>query len=1455
VNLPEMQAGDVFHGEFNLTNYGLIRANELRFALPPDNANYKYELIDGLPDSLEAKQRITVPYRVTCIRSTNQDDPQGSGGGSAPCYSAIGISYRFNCEYVQADGTRRQESGSASFAIVTSGCTSTVSTGGGASSITVNVNDNHNPQAVLLSGSICYPTSTRVEQFYGDGSSETIFQSGDDTYQDIEQDTGCSVNCVLREYNDEAEDIFVKVPGGRIAVDRRYFGKQWYWNHQLSALERVVDPITSQVTGIIKGAVAYALAAANVTTERVYVHDTYKIIASQSGYRWEDKDGNWKVYDPNARLISHGARQGTIANYLYAEGNGRLTGVADKNGRQVLWYEYTADGQIRRIRGLDNRAVEYGYENGRLTDVTDLSGNPTQYQYDGQGRMLTTIDAAGRPTHVAYDSYGNVSQVTDSRGRGHFFEYNYDEPAREYYARIRTSSGRIKEVWYDGEGKTKRVDINGRTIKKIDKDRRNLIVTDEKGNVTRKNFDERDNLTRVVHPDGSTVAVDYDLRFNKPSRITNPLGVVTLFEYDDRGNLVRMTRAAGTGAEQVISYTYNAEGRPLTATVAADAGTAEAAVALSYDGDGNLARIIDPEGNSFDFMAYDGMGNLLELRDARRNTWRYGYDPAGRMISQTDPLGHTTRYEYDGVNNRTALIDGLLKRYEFEYDDHNNRVRTTDPTLHHITADYNSDGLPTRIVDQEGNRQQAAYDNEGRALRRIDGAGNTTSFVYDDSNATFASSAKPVRIAYPTFVRHLYYDTMQRVVRTVDEMDGATRYERRYGYDAAGNLTSMTDAQGRTTRFQYDALDRLTATVDSAGGVVTRSYDDRNNLIRIQDANNGTTRYAYDRNNRLVRLVRPMGEATRYEYDPNGNRAVLYDAKGQRIDYVFDAANRQVETRYYAAGNATPIRAVHFQYDAVGNLTAYDDGTTSGAYVYDDLRRKIGETVDYGSFSLNYGYTYYANGLKRAYTGPDGLTYGYTYDRNNRLTRIDNPGTGPVSFNTYEWNSLKRMTLPGGAAQAFDYDPLRRLTAIQAFDPAQNPVLSRSYTHAPNDDILTAVTEQGTHSYRYDALQRLVSADHPTLPDEGYSYDPTGNRLSANGVEGAWQYNANNELTSYGGHSFGYDANGNMIQRSGTGAGATFTYDVADRLTGVSENGTATASYEYDPFGRRLWKEVGGTRTYFFYTDEGLAAEYDQNGAQLRSYGYKPDALWGTDPLFQKVGATYYWYLNDHLGTPQRLIDGSGRVVWAATYDSFGNARIDIADVTNNLRLPGQYFDAETGLHYNWYRYYNPQTGRYLQTDPLMDGLNLYSYVRNRPLMYIDPYGLCGTGEVDQINDIGTSFLDDWIGADSLISFGYGQTEEEFMAARARTRQFIEMQDVAIQGQPLATIAFDVGGFMATQYDIAYASVPFGNKVGATVLNFIGILGAVGAIPTAPTMFIGTTVDTVIFNEIGNLLQ
>jgi RHS repeat-associated protein len=171
------------------------------------------------------------------------------------------------------------------------------------------------------------------------------------------------------------------------------------------------------------------------------------------------------------------------------------------------------------------------------------------------------------------------------------------------------------------------------------------------------------------------------------------------------------------------------------------------------------------------------------------------------------------------------------------------------------------------------------------------------------------------------------------------------------------------------------------------------------------------------------------------------------------------------------------------------------------------------------------------------------------------------------------------------------------------------------------------------------------------------------------------------------------------------------------------------SSYYYDPFGRRLWKEVAGVRTYFVYADEGLVAEVDVAGNVVRSYGYKPGSTWSTDPLFMKVGGEYYFYQNDHLGTPQKLTAVNGAVVWSTKYSSFGEADVGISSsITNNLGFAGQYFDSETGLHYNWHRYYDPKTGRYLTPDPigLQGGINLYAYVLNDPINAVDPLGLHG---------------------------------------------------------------------------------------------------------------------------------
>ncbi|SIR02094.1 RHS repeat-associated core domain-containing protein [Marinobacterium stanieri] len=200
-----------------------------------------------------------------------------------------------------------------------------------------------------------------------------------------------------------------------------------------------------------------------------------------------------------------------------------------------------------------------------------------------------------------------------------------------------------------------------------------------------------------------------------------------------------------------------------------------------------------------------------------------------------------------------------------------------------------------------------------------------------------------------------------------------------------------------------------------------------------------------------------------------------------------------------------------------------------------------------------------------------------------------------------------------------------------------------------------------------------------------------------------------------------YDANGNVLSKGGL----SFSYDRYNSLTSVS--GTVSATYTYNAHRQRTSKTVNGQTTYYLYNQSGqLLAELDHSGQTKVEYvwlGTQPLAVIHSGP----ASAVVYYIHTDHLNTPQVVSDNQGTVVWRADYDAFGQAAVAPGSIlTFNLRFPGQYFDSETGLHYNYYRDYDPSTGRYIQSDPigLDGGLNTYGYVENNPLIYSDPFGL-----------------------------------------------------------------------------------------------------------------------------------
>ena len=228
-----------------------------------------------------------------------------------------------------------------------------------------------------------------------------------------------------------------------------------------------------------------------------------------------------------------------------------------------------------------------------------------------------------------------------------------------------------------------------------------------------------------------------------------------------------------------------------------------------------------------------------------------------------------------------------------------------------------------------------------------------------------------------------------------------------------------------------------------------------------------------------------------------------------------------------------------------------------------------------------------------------------------------------------------------------------------------------------------------------------------------------------------------------------YTTQGHTPKESNALESKEYEYNAAERLIryASTEQGQSEpqieASYRHDPFGRRIAKTVrqgqNSRTTYYIYSEQGLMAEADEKGQMTKAYGFNPTTmqlgLWSTDPIWQAETpngsltdpkARYDWLHTDHLGTPILATTKEGRTSWRAVSESFGATLPIDQDIEMNLRFPGQYFDAETGTHYNFHRDYRPNAGRYLQGDPigLEGGVNAYGYSGSSPILMTDSRGL-----------------------------------------------------------------------------------------------------------------------------------
>jgi len=1107
------------------------------------------------------------------------------------------------------------------------------------------------------------------------------------------------------------------------------------------------------------------------------------------GWRWTDRNGDWIEYNSGGGITRYGDRNNLIITFEYETVSGvrRIHYVRDPAGVAVLEWIYSPTNpsllvEVRDPTGTAEepvRRVQYEYNGGSIRRVIDVRGFSSTFEYDGKSRISALIDQEGRAFRITYSDTNRMIQNVAPDGGVTNFAYEYDKTRREFFVRIahpQTAAGRQVETrWYDKEGRLLRISIDGEDVFTLARHSdHSTTYTDRRGNTFGVSWNSALLPTSVQYPDGSQISVSYNTKDLSVASITERGGATNQYTYDERGNVVSAVYgASGSGAR--ADYVLDDYAQPTSRIWRGGGGSVSAPdqeEKFEYDERGNVVVFTNGEGN-VTRLAYDRAGNPVRLTDPLGRVWRLTNDAAGRPTEMRTPLDYTYGASYNKAGDLVTLLDPRNQSWTYGYDSGGRLSQRTTPLSHSGTRTFNAFDQVTRETDAEGRAFTYEYDTSGRPVKFRDGQNNLVSMSYAEDSTPLTGNL-PLRIDYPTYFQKYQFDGMDRPT-AITSVLGSEQRVAQFAYGQRGDPTSITNEYGKTHQVQYDGHGRITRFTDSLDKSVSMAYDAHGNLRAVTDQRGNATRFEYDRANRLTREVRPLGQATVNTYDANGNLTQSTDANGARVVNSYDNDSRLVRREYFAPNGSTPENVATFAYDNDDNLTGWANNGASAVITYDAEGNKLSETVDYGGgVTLRYAYTYTAAGYKRTLTYPDDTVVSYAYDANGMLSSVDIPGEGSLSVNERNWLAPTRITLPGGTVQTLTVDPLLSMTSLNVKNPSQQNVFSLSNKFGKVQDLTERTVNGNTSTFTHDDEQRLTSFTGSGAA--AFTLDPAGNRLTQSGIPGTWEYDANNRLTRAGDTTYTWDDAGNLVREQNGALVRTFKYDADNRLAEIGDGqGTVLANYVYDPFGRRLWKEVNGVRTYFLYADEGLIAEANSTGAVTTQYGWQPDRTWGTQPLFVKTligsgaGAQVaYAYIHcDHLGTPMGATNREGEVVWRATTNPFGATTILPGNqMVLNLRLPGQYFDAESGLHYNWHRYYDPRIGRYTQADParLLGGPNFYLYVGGNPLNLIDPYGLWWFGDplpqglVDFSAGFGdtlsfglTNKIRDWMGINDVV--------------------------------------------------------------------------------------------------------
>jgi RHS repeat-associated protein len=770
---------------------------------------------------------------------------------------------------------------------------------------------------------------------------------------------------------------------------------------------------------------------------------------------------------------------------------------------------------------------------------------------------------------------------------------------------------------------------------------------------------------------------------------------------------------------------------------------------------------------------------LVDVEDGYHHHLKYEYDRAGRMTKRTDRRGYSFHYEYDGEGRcvHSRGDDGLLE-VRLEYFPFERRTRVTHGDGGVWEYHYDEAKTVTLIVDPTGaTRQFLPRPSDGRIEREIDGAGNEIHYIYDAEARFLGKRDAAGRWIRPPRAHRLprtplEYELGRAGARpfmlptTADRKpelpDEVARLLVSTTDPARGRLVEVRDAQGllvreelegRVRRYAYEPNGNLRWCIDFDGGKTEREIGAQNQVTAETDANRLVTRYEYTRGDELAATIDPQQGRTDFQRNVRQEVACVARANAAKDLYLRDGAGRLVEKR---DGQGRTLYTLKRGPQGEVLERSFASGGFE-RFKYDAQLRVVEGETEAGKIELGYAGGHRVAdlrdgvGVNRRFLGRDLLElrvlerfvtrYRYSESPDRRDVTVTDP-TGRHHRLRDLGDGMVERAFAHGLRETAQYHPQGHCLAKVAHTSSAH--WSRSYGYSGEGDVLSVHdSARGTTRYTYDPAHRLLSEELPTGAVRAYQHDNTGNLLQ-NGANYA-RFFHDNLLAEANGRRFQHDARQAVETESWHSGCRTFVRDARDQLVRVEVyrlvQGAEGEQYEsagvwtakYDALNRRVEKNAFGKVTGFYWDSDRLIAEVAPSG-ELRVYVYA-DALAMTPFLFVDYASVeaapesgkVYAILANHLGCPEAIHDAESGWVWTAQIDPYGHAAVDLgADVHQPLRWPGHYFDAELGLHYNRFRTYSPELGRYLEPDPVGRGgglENVYQYTIN-PLRTVDVRGL-----------------------------------------------------------------------------------------------------------------------------------